>query len=177
MVPYGENIRIFFLMSLGYHSLKTWEQATAKVKRNDHIEMMLHHGLTVVLMVGAYLVQTVELGIIVSYVHDMADMFGHFGKGFGETQFKKVKYFNAVSMWAGWLYSRLIVFPWCAYQGFLVIPYTKPFASAYIGSDAELLNHLLNTFLFFLYLLNIWWFYLITVMIFRFATQGVSEDI
>lgn len=56
LMPYGENIRVFFLMSLGYHFLKTVEQATAKVKRNDHIEMMLHHGLTVVLIAGSYLV-------------------------------------------------------------------------------------------------------------------------
>ena len=81
--------------------------------------MMLHHGLTVVLIAGSYLVNSVEIGVIVVYVHDMADMFGHFGKGFAETHFKKVKYFNAISMWAGWLYSRLIVFPWSFYRGVL----------------------------------------------------------
>jgi len=178
MVPYGETLRIFFLMSFGYHILKTVEQVLAPVKRNDHIEMMLHHGLTVMLIAGSYLVNSVEIGVIVVYVHDMADMFGHFGKGFSETHFKKVKYFNAVSMWGGWLYSRLIVFPYTVYRGVLCIPYTKPFAPVFIGSDAEMLNNLLTGFLFFLFLLNIWWFYLITIMIWRFATQGgVSEDI
>ena len=170
MVPYGETLRIFFLMSFGYHILKTVEQVLSPVKRNDHIEMMLHHGLTVMLIAGSYLVNSVEIGVIVVYVHDMADMFGHFGKGFSETHFKKVKYFNAVSMWGGWLYSRLIVFPYTVYRGVLCIPYTKPFAPVFIGSDAAFLNELLTGFLFFLFLLNIWWFYLITIMIWRFAT-------
>jgi hypothetical protein len=139
--------------------------------------MMLHHALTVGLIAGSYMINQVEIGVIVVYVHDIADMFGHFGKGFSETHFKKVKYFNAVTMWAGWFYYRLIAFPWIIYRGNYEIQYTKPFAPVFIGSVAEIVHNCLFLFTFFLFLLNIWWFYLITIMIYRFATQGVSEDL
>jgi hypothetical protein len=176
VVPYGENIRIFFIMSLGYHILKTYEQVTAEVKRSDHIEMMLHHGLTVVLIGGSYLCNFVEIGVLVVYIHDIADVWGHLGKCFGDTHFNLVKYFNAVSMWVGWLYSRLIAFPLIAYVA-LTLPLSKPFATEWIGSKEQKLYQILTSFLFFLFLLNIWWFYLITYMIYTFATKGTSEDI
>jgi hypothetical protein len=113
----------------------------------------------------------------VIFVHDFADMFGHFAKGFGDTHFKSFNIFTAISMWVGWLYSRLIAFPWCIYHGVCVIQYTKPFVPAFVGTISEKLHHILFSFLFFLFLLNIWWFYLITIMIWRFATKGVTEDI
>jgi len=176
LVPYGESIRVFFIGSLGYHILKTWEQVTAKIKRSDHIEMMLHHGLTVVLMVGSYLINLVEIGVLIIYIHDFADVWGHLGKCFSDTHFTLIKYFNAVSMWAGLLYSRIIAFPLIAYVA-VTLPNSKPFASEYVGSKEQMLYHILTTFLFFLFLLNIWWFYLITYMIYTFATKGTSEDI
>ena len=177
VIPTAEPIRVYFLMTFGYHILKTFEQVIAKVKRSDHIEMMLHHGLTVSLITFSYLVNIIEIGVLVVYVHDIADMFGHFGKAFSDTHFKLVKYFNAVSMWGAWLYSRLIVFPYITYYGELVIPYTKPHVSIYRGSYDESLTLIMVLFLFFLFLLNIWWFYLITVMIWRFARSGADEDI
>lgn len=139
--------------------------------------MMLHHGLTVVLITGSYLINIVEIGVLVVYVHDIADLYGHFGKAFSDTHFKYVKYFNAVSMWGAWLYSRIIVFPWMIYRGCLIIPYEKPMAAFFKGSIEEQLQLILVTFLFFLFLLNIWWFYLITYMIIKFAKKGEAEDI
>lgn len=91
-------------------------------RRNDFVEMMLHHVLTVILYTASYQINCVELGILVVYTHDWADMFGHFGKSFSETDFKWIQYFNAVSMWLGWLISRLIMFPLAIWYGVFVIP-------------------------------------------------------
>ena len=111
LIPYGEDIKLFFLITLGYHTLKTFELIIQEDKRSDHIEMMLHHFLTLVLYAGSYLINCVEIGILVVYCHDFADLFYHFGKSFEDTHFKKIKYFNGVLMWLVWLISRLIIFP------------------------------------------------------------------
>ena len=137
LVPYGETMRIFYLSCFGYHILKTVEQLLAKVKRSDHIEMMLHHGCTVMLVAGSYLINAVEIGVIIMYAHDISDVFGHFCKAASDTHFTTLKNFNAASLWFGWLYSRLIVFPWITYYGVLVVPYNKPTAPIYIGSYEE----------------------------------------
>ena len=101
--------------------------------------MMLHHGLTVVLMVGSYLINIVEIGVLIIYIHDMADFWGHLGKWSGDVDFKIIKYFLAPPIWFTWLYSRLIVFPIISYVA-ITLPNTKPFAEEYIGRKEQWLN-------------------------------------
>ena len=144
-------------------------------RRNDFVEMMLHHVLTIVLYTAGYLINCVELGILVVYVHDWADMFGHFGKCFSETDFKAIQYLNAVTMWLGWLISRLIMFPITVYTGIFIVPPSK--IEVWSGSDEELILNILGYFCLILYMLNIWWFYLITKMIYRFYTVGSTKDL
>ena len=175
LIPYGEDIRLFFLITLGYHTLKTVEQLIRDNRRSDYIEMMLHHFLTLVLYAGSYLINCVEIGILVVYCHDWADVFGHFGKSFGDTHFKYIKYFNGVSMWLGWLISRLITFPLAIWYGVYVVPYEK--VPVWKGSNEALILDILGGFCGVLLLLNIWWFYLITKMVYRFAMTGKTEDI
>ena len=137
--------------------------------------MFLHHGLTLILYSSSYLINCTELGILVVYTHDWADLFGHFGKCFADTHFKKIQYFNAAAMWFGWIMSRLTTFPYAIWYGVFIIPYSKiPFWS---GSEESKLLNIQGTFCGVLLLLNIWWFYLITIMIFRFATTGSTTDI
>ena len=88
IVPYSENLRLVFLSTMGYHVMKTAEQLFLDVKRNDFLEMMLHHVVTLVLYSSSYLINQVEIGILVVYCHDWADIFGHFVKYAVETNFE-----------------------------------------------------------------------------------------
>lgn len=139
LMPYGEQFRIYFIGSLGYHLLKTFEQVTAPVKRSDHIEMMLHHGLTVILILGSYMLNLLECGCLIIYIHDIADIFGHLGKCFGDTHFGFIKNIVAVCLWFSWLYTRLICLPLIAYVS-IVLPDEKPFAPVYSGGQDQYLN-------------------------------------
>ena len=78
-------------------------------------------------------------------------------------------------MWFGWLISRLYTFPLALWYGGYVIPYSK--IDSWSGSDEAKLSAILFAFNSMLLLLNIWWFYLITIMIYRFATTGSTTDI
>ena len=139
LMPYGENIRLFFLASLGFHIMNTYEQLTAPVKRSDYYEMTLHHCLTMVLIVGSYLINLVEIGVLVIYIHDFTDIFSNYGKCFADSHFEYIQYFNAVAMWFGWILTRLVAFPLVAYTS-ITLPYSKPFASVYIGAQDHYLN-------------------------------------
>ena len=87
LMLYGENVRLFFLASLGFHIMNIIEQLSSTVKRSDYYEMLLHHCLTVALIVGSYLINLVEIGVLVIYIHDFTDIFSNFGKCFAETYF------------------------------------------------------------------------------------------
>ena len=110
MIPYGEEIRQFFLITLGYHTLRTFQEMFKTNKRNDFVEMMLHHILTLVLYTGSYMINCVEIGILVVYCHDWADLFGHFAKSVSDTNFKAPKVFLGIFMWLSWLLARCVFF-------------------------------------------------------------------
>merc|ERR1719265_767735 len=100
---------------------------------------MLHHGLTLVLYSGSYLINCVEIGILVVYAHDWADLFCQFTKCFTDLHFKKIQYFNGVALWTGWFLSRCYTFPLAIWYGVYVVPYSK--VSVWSGSgEASMLN-------------------------------------
>lgn len=90
LIHYGEEVRMYFLITLGYPLQLIVEQGLFQERRNDFLEMMLHHIVTIVLYTASYQINCVEVGILVVYAHDWADMFGHFGKCFAETHFKMI---------------------------------------------------------------------------------------
>ena len=123
LVQYGENVRIYFLLTLGYHIFNTFDQLLLLERRNDFIEMMLHHGLTLVLYTGSYLINCVEIGVLVVYAHDWADVFVHFAKACEGTHFVYIHIFNGVAIWISWFVSRIITFPLAVFYGVTVVPY------------------------------------------------------
>ena len=174
IVPYGKNIRLVFLSTMGYHVMKTFEQLFVDPKRNDFVEMMLHHVVTLVLYSSSYMINQVEIGILVVYCHDWADVFCHFAKFVVETNFEILHPIGGVTTWLSWLVSRLIIFPIVIYNA-VVIPYEK--VNVWSGSNEALLSNILGAFCFVLLLLNAWWFYLITYMLYKFIRYGKAEDL
>jgi len=72
------------------------------------------------------------------------------------------------------LISRLVIFPIAIYHA-VTIPYEK--VNVWAGSDEALLSNILGAFCLVLLLLNAWWFYLISYMLYRFVRYGKAEDI
>jgi len=143
-------------------------------RRNDFVEMMLHHGLTLVLYTGSYLINCVEIGILVVYAHDWADVFVHWCKCFTDTHFKYIQYPNGASCWLMWFVSRIYTFPLAIWYGVYVVPYTK--VNVWAGSGEARILNILGAFCGVLYLLNIFWFYKISLSVFKFAITGKPVD-
>jgi len=78
-------------------------------------------------------------------------------------------------MWLTWLYCRLIAMPVFIYEGLFVYFYDiKPSLK---GTPMETINYILATFCAFIFILSIFWFYLITKIIYKSLKDGEIEDI
>jgi len=166
-------VKMYYLITLGYHINSTraiiWSWYNNK-NRNDWIEMLLHHMLTVALYMFSYMLMLIKIGSLIMFLHDWADIWTPFCKIFVETTYKKMTVFGAAVCWFVWVYSRLIVFPQIIYFG--IHAYPKP----YIYPNWQQKDHLdvvkhsivdwylqcMGIFLCFLLVLHVYWVMLLT---------------
>jgi hypothetical protein len=124
---YTKELKMYYLITLGYHINSTraifWSYCNNQNK-NDWIEMLLHHMLTVALYMFSYMLLIIKHGSLIMFLHDWADIWTPFVKIWVETTYKKMTIAGAAICWIVWVYSRLIVFPQIIYYG--IHAYPKP---------------------------------------------------
>ena len=77
---------------------------------------MLHHTVTIYLLVGSYLINIWECGAIISYIHDASDILGHLIKATGQTNLDFITYPGFFTMMGVWFYMRNLMLPFCIYH-------------------------------------------------------------
>ena len=115
-------MKLYYLVTLGYYLNKTVEDLWHREKRNDFVEMMLHHLLTIELYVGGYMLNSMAVGSLVIISLDWTQIFIGFSRSFSETQYSKLTAFFGIGMWFSWIYFRMLVYPVVIYQGFYLLP-------------------------------------------------------
>ena len=113
--PWPNGFKLYFLSSLGYHVHSLIAHLRAK-KRNDFIEMFLHHNLAIFLMIFSYLANFTVAGSIICFLHDIADIFTAGVRCFTETTLLTPTIINGVGMTISWFYTRIYAFPFVIYK-------------------------------------------------------------
>ena len=116
--PYANhatNLKDYYLCVMGYH-LSNLIIIYAGTHCNDFIEMGLHSLATIFLLFGSYLFNIWECGAIISFLHDMSDIFGYLTKMLSQTTYKKLTFFTFMCHLFAWGWFRNIVFPFIIYQ-------------------------------------------------------------
>lgn len=137
--------------------------------------MLLHHGVTLVLFTGAFVINYVSVGMLVVYALDFNNIWVHQCKSLGGTKLDGLVNFFGVIMWISWLYCRLIampifIFDACVTEFYKVVP-------SLAGTPIETIDWILATFCAFIFFLSIFWFYLITKIIIRSFRDGDQTDV
>lgn len=145
-----------------------------EISRSDALQMLLHHAVTILLLLLSYLTNFTRIGSYILLVHDSADIFLELGKVFNYIQRVKGQ------TWAGhvtdgfffffvvtFFVSRLVIYPRYLVYGFVVG------ASQAFGVWPG--YYLFSALLLTLQGLHIFWFYLISRMIYRLFLTGVVE--
>lgn len=170
--PISYMMNLYYQIELGcyLHQLH-WTEVT----RSDAIEMILHHCITIILIVSSYLTNFTRIGTSILLTHDFADVFLEIGKCFNYTsktpEFKSWASKITDSLFAcftlSFFYTRLVLFPrYLVYSLVYEAPDIMGMWSGY---------YLFASMLIGLQCLHIFWFYLIARMIYRLTIVGEIE--
>ncbi len=150
-----KHIDSFYIFKLAYHCYELISTIMFDMKRPDFPEYMLHHFLTFTLILFSYVVNYLPVGAAVMILHDVTDLTTTIFKLFCDVAPTKIQLVFYLLMLTTWVYFRLWFFPIHVIGRIFEESYNwqgKTFNFNLIG--------MLTTFLFFLFLMHIFWFYL-----------------
>jgi hypothetical protein len=103
-------LSLYQMIQLGFHAHILVTHFTEPPKKN-FIEMLLHHTMTILLVVLGYFFNMQSGGSITLLVHDVSDIFVSAARGLMDTNYKKCILFLYICLMVSWGYTRLYVYP------------------------------------------------------------------
>lgn len=161
-----ELIREYLIIQLGYHTFSLL-QHMYKEPKNDFIEMLLHHIMTVALVGLAYYMNYMTMSLLVLFCHDFSDVFGYLVRIFVDTEYKKLAVMWYICLLVSWFYLRLVVFPFDLIR---VAVYMNPVSHEIYGLG------IMGSMLHILLILHAYWFSLFIRMGLKFISTSIPED-
>ena len=116
--PYAKHayqLKEYSLVTMGYH-VGGLINHFINPRRNDFLEMALHHIVSLYLFGGYYLFNAWETGAVVALLHDIADITANLVKLLAESKFKTSTAVVFVIHMIVWFYTRLFLLPLFIYQ-------------------------------------------------------------
>lgn len=149
-----------------------------EVSRSDAVEMIVHHIVTILLIVFSYHTNFTRFGATILFLHDISDVFLEFAKvlnytskGRGNRWIKQYSVVDAlfVLFAVTFLVTRLYMYPkyilWT-----VVVHGIDKYGCDFLGC------YVFIGLLTALQLLHIFWFYLILRMVIKLMSTGIQED-
>lgn len=135
-------------------------------RRNDFVEMGLHHILSLYLYGGCYLYNFIEVGSVVAFLHDIADITTNIVKALAETKQKNVTAVVFIIHMSIWFYTRNFLLPFFIYT---ILTNNKDFGSPIV---IPFFCYMLTC----MFILHSFWFYLFCKHLNKFVNTGATED-
>ena len=131
------------------------------------MEMLLHHFMTVFLVGCSYLMNYMNITLLILFCHDLSDVFVHSTRVIVDTEYSKLAFCSYVMLMISWVYMRLWVLP-------TELVYYTCYVNDYYYEiyGIEILGFMTHV----LILLHIYWFVLLSRMGFRFLKFGEAKD-
>lgn len=104
------GMKMYYMCVLGWHLEGFLKMLILDGIRPDVIEMSLHHFVTAYLVAGSYLINLVNLGACIEFIHDFTDIFIAAARGSSESKYRTFSYVSMAFNLSFWCYARLIVF-------------------------------------------------------------------
>ena len=156
-----------FMASLGYHIHSTVYHMLFIEKRSDYNQMVLHHVITLWLMIFAQMEGHLRGGMMIVLLNDVPDIFVYLSKMLGDTIFVKTSIVSYVLLTVSYFYFRLIVAPVSIIWSMITE------ADSMARFDVWVYTGFLGS----LYLLHLYWFILIVKIGVNIVTTGSRKDI
>ena len=162
------HLKLYYMIGLSYH----FEDSVAHFFhpiQNDFFEMLLHHYITILLIVGSYMSSFWNIGIIVMIQMDNGDAVGGAMKAFMDISDLPFVLTNYLGILFSWIYFRDFVY---AYE----IIWKGSMFGKWGLRENDYTQFSFIALLIGLLILNLYWTLLFFRMGYRFATKGEVKD-
>jgi ceramide synthetase len=115
------NIWLLYLVQIGCYMFGAFTLVFCEERRKDYTVMMVHHGVTLSLLIISYTLRCHKLGMLVMMLHDVTDIFLDLGKMFqymkvnNQGEVNKIMDISAYTCFVGllvsWVVCRLYWYP------------------------------------------------------------------
>lgn len=131
---YPSIYKFYFTSNMGFHisQLLTHIASPPLMVHNDYIEMMLHNLVSTYLFAYCYISNTINHGLIVSYLFSLTDLFICWTRVWAESEFKRVAFVSFLLLQFVWIYTRTLFFPYFIWvscvqlEVYTISPYVQP---------------------------------------------------
>jgi very-long-chain ceramide synthase / ultra-long-chain ceramide synthase len=128
----------------------------------------MFHNLAACYLFGFSYISNLQIGVVIVFIHDIADIWVTLTRAFAESEYKKCTVASFLIMMVVWCYARIYLLGECIYvatfkmEVYVVSPYVQP-----------IFGFLLTCLL----LLDIYWFIVFVKIIKLFFEKGICEDL
>lgn len=120
--PYPSLLEDMYVIKLAYHCFEMLLNLLFHRHRRDFSEFLLHHIVTIVLILFSYIVNLRPVGSVVMFIMDFSDIFVAIFKMTVDVN-ESVQFYTFLAMMITWFYLRIWHFPiyviWPNIQGYL----------------------------------------------------------
>lgn len=100
-----------YVLKLSYHLYELFNTIAFHRDRRDFPEYMLHHIITLVLVLFSYSINILTIGSVIMFLTDFTDCFVSLFKITADVMSNKIQYSAAAVMVVCWIYLRVWFFP------------------------------------------------------------------
>lgn len=160
----------YILFTYGYHAQDFIMHFFIK-KDNDWREMLLHHLATLALYPGFMYGGYMGVGVVMAYIHDLAEIPCNLCRLSNNLDFKYLTPFLYVIMLAAWIYTRCVLLPYYIYVCATELYLPEPIKHLENAINLEI------CFVSVLQVLHYYWLYKFLLIGWRLITKGEQRDL
>jgi hypothetical protein len=169
-VDHDPYLKLYIMVSLGYHIHSFAFHLAEGKKRNDFYEMSLHHILTITLIFFSYMINHLHAAALILFVNDLGDVSTYAVKCTTDTKHTYITFAVYLTVLASWGFYRLYVLPFA-----IVYPFFLHTPGLEYGGRWSI--DLFFGMLFGISCLHVLWYWLFLQMGYIFLTSGETKDI
>ncbi|KAF9226491.1 longevity-assurance protein [Gyrodon lividus] len=177
-IPLAGPVKFYYLTQTAFY-LHQALILNAEARRKDHVQMMAHHIITIILMVSSYAYNFTRIGCLIMVLMDCCDIFLPLAKMLRYIAYYTLCDLTFIVFLISWFVTRHVLFvivikSFCVDSIHLVSEMWAPERGNYIS---DLTHKAFSVLLVSLQILQIIWFGMICRVAYRVLTgQGASDD-
>ncbi|KAF8005774.1 hypothetical protein BT93_K0147 [Corymbia citriodora subsp. variegata] len=171
------ELKGLYMYASGFYTYSLFALVFWETRRSDFAVSMGHHAASIILLVLSYMFRFARVGSIVLALHDATDVFMEVAKMSKYSGYERIASCSFLLFVLAWMALRVIYFPFwilwsTSYEALLTLDQLQ-------AADGRLHYYVFNTLLFFLLVINLyWWRLLCGMLVSQVRSRGqISDDV